>query len=171
MDLQETIVLIIKEREEAIQLLTMDPQVYKELLTHHRRRTNGHDEPLHDGVQIGSDGSGLCGGWINISSTPQGFWNIGVFIEQRGVAGGHRGGHNPTGRAWASRRALVSCAHLGLPLRYFFGPLDVFQSKKSTKSFTAFGLRLILITCNVKNMQKQQLALGTMSIGQYQKMI
>jgi hypothetical protein len=25
---------------------------------------------------------------------PEGFWNIGVFIEQRGGAGGHRDGHN-----------------------------------------------------------------------------
>ena len=64
MDLQETIVLRIKrEREEAIQLLTMDPQVYNELLTHHRRGTNEDDEPLRDGVQIGSGVSGTCGGW------------------------------------------------------------------------------------------------------------
>ena len=46
MDLQETIVLIIKrEREEAIQLLTTDPKVYKELLMHHLRGTNGGGEP------------------------------------------------------------------------------------------------------------------------------
>ena len=48
MDLQETIVLIIKrerEREEAIQLLTTDPKVCKELLTHHQRGTNGGGEP------------------------------------------------------------------------------------------------------------------------------
>ena len=42
MDLQETIVLKIKrERVEAILLLTTDPKVYKRLLTHHRRGTNG----------------------------------------------------------------------------------------------------------------------------------
>ena len=53
MDLQETIVLRIKrerERDEAIYLLTTDPKVYKELLTHHRRGTNGSGEPLRDGV-------------------------------------------------------------------------------------------------------------------------
>ena len=51
MDLQETIVLRIKrERDEAISLLTMDPKVYKELVTHHRRGTNGSGEPLRDGV-------------------------------------------------------------------------------------------------------------------------
>ena len=46
---------------------------------------------------------------IDFRRLPLDFWNIGVFIEQRGGAGGHRGGHNPPGRAWASRRALVSC--------------------------------------------------------------
>ena len=46
MDLQETIVLRIqRERGEAIQLLTTDPKVYKELLMHHRRGTNGGGEP------------------------------------------------------------------------------------------------------------------------------
>jgi membrane protease YdiL (CAAX protease family) len=44
----------------------------------------------------------------------------------------------------ASRRALVSWAHLGPPLRYFFGPLDVFWSKKNSKKFccvwTPFGI-------------------------------
>ena len=43
--------------------------------------------------------------------------------------------------------------------------------KNSPWSFMAFGLRRILIFCDVKNMEKQQLALGTMSIGSYQKMI
>ena len=41
-----------------------------------------------------------------------------------------RGGHNPPGHAWASRRTLVSCAHLGLPLWYFFGPSCVFWPRK-----------------------------------------
>ena len=66
MDLQETIVLRIRrerEREEDIQLLTTDPEVYNKLLTHHQRGTNEDDEPLRDGVQIGSGGSGLCDGW------------------------------------------------------------------------------------------------------------
>ena len=33
--------------------------------------------------------------------------------------------------------------------------------KKSTKSFAVFGLRLILIFCDVKNKQKTATALGT----------
>ena len=38
------------ERDEAIYLLTTDPKVSKELVTHHRRGTNGSGEPLRDGV-------------------------------------------------------------------------------------------------------------------------
>ena len=38
---------------------------------------------------------------IDFRRLPLGFWNIGVFIEQRGGPGGTRGGHNPTGHAWA----------------------------------------------------------------------
>ena len=41
---------------------------------------------------------------------------LGVFIVQIGVAGGHRGGHNPLGRVWGPRRALlVGCVPLGSP--------------------------------------------------------
>ena len=37
--------------------------------------------------------------------------------------------------------------------------------KKSTKSFVVFGLRSVLISYDKKTCRKQQLALGTMSIG------
>ena len=43
MDLQETIVLRIQRERESH--LATDPKVYKELLTHHRRGTNGGGEP------------------------------------------------------------------------------------------------------------------------------
>ena len=59
--------------------------------------------------------SRLCGGWMNISSTPLGFleyWGI-YRAKRRSV--GTRGGHNPLGHAWASWRALVGCALLGAP--------------------------------------------------------
>ena len=56
-------VLKIKEREEAIQLLAMDPQVYGELLTHHRQGSKVDVEAQRDrfplrqstkkGLQIG----------------------------------------------------------------------------------------------------------------------
>ena len=44
MDLQETIVLRI-QRERECHLATNYPEVYKELLMHHRRGTNGGGEP------------------------------------------------------------------------------------------------------------------------------
>ena len=57
-------VLKIKEREEAIQLLAMDSQVYGELLTHHRKGSKVDVEALRDrfplrqiarkGLQMGS---------------------------------------------------------------------------------------------------------------------
>ena len=45
-------------------------------------------------------------------------------------------------------------------LWHFFVPLDVFWFKKISKSFTAFGLRLVLISCGVKNKQKTTTGTG-----------
>jgi hypothetical protein len=41
-----------------------------------------------------------------------------------------RGGYHPPGRAWASWRTLVGCAHPGPPLRLIFGPSGVFWFRK-----------------------------------------
>ena len=131
MDLQETIVLRIKrEREESIQLLTTDPKVYKELLTHHRRGTNGSSEPLRDGVQIGSGGSGLCGGWINISSTPLGFWEYQGIYRAKRRSGGHLRWAQPT-RA----RPGFLCSPRGTP-RCCQGPLRSFWPIKNLGKVT-----------------------------------
>ena len=54
---------------------------------------------------------------------------------------------------------------LGHPQVLLWPILGVLVHKNSPKSFAAFGLRLILIFCDVKNKKKQQLELGTMSIG------
>ena len=54
---------------------------------------------------------------------------------------------------------------LGHPQVLLWPTGGLLVNKKSTKSFAAFGLRLVLIFCKVKNKQKQQLALGIMSIG------
>ena len=57
----------------------------------------------------------LAAAGIDFRRLPYGFWNIAVFIEQRGGAGGGRGGH-----AWAPRHNQVGCAHLsGLPHHLF----------------------------------------------------
>ena len=57
----------------------------------------------------------LAAAGIDFHRLPQGLWNIGVFIEQRDGARGHRGGHNPPGRSWGPMNALVGCAPLGAP--------------------------------------------------------
>ena len=84
----------------------------------------------------------------------------------RKAPGGAPRGAQPTRARLASRRVLVSCAHLGLPLRYFFGPLYVLWSQKIHKKFRCvwnpFGIDFL--QCK-KHAKKQQLAHGTMSIG------
>ena len=64
------------------------------------------------------------------------------------------------GAPGGARRALVGFAHLGgLPHSLFGTSVAHWMSsgpKKSTKSFAAFGLLLILISCNVKNKQKRE---------------
>ena len=44
---EENLVLRSKEREEAIQVLTMDPKIYGKLLTTHRRGLGDDGEALH----------------------------------------------------------------------------------------------------------------------------
>ena len=100
---------------------------------------------------------------MNISSTPLGFLEYWGIYRAKGGLGGTRGGHNPPGRAWASWRALVDCAPLrGTPLVLLWPTGSLPVQKKSPKSFAAFGLRLVLIFCDVKNKQKT-----TTSIGHY----
>ena len=65
----------------------------------------------------------------------------------------HQGAPGAPGAPWW---VVASTAHLsGTSLAHWVssGP------KKSPKSFVAIGLRLVLIFCEVKNKQKQQLAL------------
>ena len=131
--------------------------------------------------------SRLCGSWMNISSTPLGFWYFGGIYRAKRQSGGTRGGHVTSQifnlecwgiyrakRQWGGhpRWAQPTRARLGLldrpggcrtpwsTPRCFLGPLDVFWPKNSWRSFAAFGLRLILISCNVKNKQKKT-ATGT----------
>ena len=161
MDLQETIVLRIqRDRERAIQLLTTDPKVYKELLTHHRRGINGSGEHLRDGVQIGSGGSGLCGGWMNIPSTPLGFLEYwGIYRAKRQFRGHPRWAQPTWARLGPQARPSGLCSPRSTP-RCFPGPLDVFWPKKILKKFhyvwTPFGL----ISSNVKNKQKTTTGAG-----------
>jgi hypothetical protein len=102
----------------------------------------------------------------------RGFLEIWEFIELRG--GGTEGwlGQHPPGHARPLWRGLVGVAHLGLCLQYFFLSPVVFWPKKNPQKVS---LHLDSVwygfSVNQKQGRKQQLALGTMSIGQYQKMI
>ena len=58
----------------------------------------------------------LAAAGIDFRRLPYGFWNIGVFIEQRGGAGGGQGGHIPPGRGWAPRRPRGGVLPSGPPL-------------------------------------------------------
>ena len=68
---------------------------------------------------------------IDFCRLPMGFYNIGVFIEQRGGPGGTRGGHNPPERAWTSRRSLVGCAPLGAPPQALLWPTGCLPVQKN----------------------------------------
>ena len=89
-----------------------------------------------------------------------------IFLGQKTSSGPRkhlgvpRGEQHPSGRARRPRHALVGAAPLEHPLRCFLGPLTFFWPKKSSRSFVAFGLYLILISYNVKNMQKTTTSTG-----------
>ena len=69
-------------------------------------------------------------------------WNIWWILEQISTGGGPRGEHNPPGRAREPRRALVSCAHQGGPLRYLFAPIFIIYliKKISGSRFPTVGI-------------------------------
>ena len=116
MDLQETIVSRIQRPRESHLATNYGPEGLQ-ITTHasserHQWRWWTPSEMVCRLDLVVLDSAAV--GWI-FRQLPYGFWNIGVFIEQRGGPGGTRGGHNPPGRAWASWRALVGCASLRAP--------------------------------------------------------
>ena len=88
---------------------------------------------------------------MNISSTPLGFVDFWGIYRAKRRSGGTRGGHNPPGCA---RRTLIGCAPLGAPPGAALAHRVPSGPKKSPKSFVVFGLRLILISRDVKNKKK-----------------
>ena len=89
------------------------------------------------------------------SETPGGFfWARRKPVGQESTRGAARGEQHPEGRARRLRCALVGAAPSRLPSGAFLAHWISFVPKKSSKSFVAFGLHLILISRDVKNMQK-----------------
>ena len=112
-------VLRTKEREEAIQLITMGPKVCDKLLTHHRRGYGVAVEALHDriplwqiagkGPQMGSHGYKRLRWWKSGFVAPLDvFGGIRVYIGERIRSGGYEG---PT-RSGAAPSTLVASLRL-----------------------------------------------------------
>ena len=117
---RENTVLKIKEREETIQLLAMDAQVYGELLTHHRKGSKVDVEALRDRFPLRlSTGKGLQMGSRknrNLQRRKKGFrWlSIGFPIFENlqkwdQVGRSHMGPTRQQGTPWEGRRALMPC--------------------------------------------------------------
>ena len=88
------------------------------------------------------------------SSTPLGFLEYwGIYRAKRRCRRPPRWAQ-PTWARLGLQAPLVGCDPLELPSGTFLAHWMSFGPKKSTKSFAAFGLRLVLISCDVKNMQK-----------------
>ena len=103
---------------------------------------------------------------MNISTPPLGFLEYLGIYRVKGRSGGHPRWAQPTrARLGLLARPGGLCPPRGTP-QVQPGPIAfLLAHKKSSWSFVAFGLHLILISCDVKNMEKQQLAPDTMSIG------
>ena len=152
MKIMENFVLKIQEREEVIQLLAMDPQVYGELLTHHQRGRGVDEEALriripppagHQNMpQMGS-----CGD-RSLRRRKSTFDDLLIFS---GIIGniqakdlGQRCPREPTSlRRGPPGRGLGSCGVLGGPLPQFSSfPIFFCFGKNLFGSFVPFGLRL-----------------------------
>ena len=93
MKIMKNMVLKSKEREEAIQLLAMDPKVCGELLTHHRRGNRVDVEALRDriplrqiarkGPKMGSHGNRRLRRWKSIFVDASGVSRIYVNIQAK----------------------------------------------------------------------------------------
>jgi len=96
----------------------------------------------------------------------RGFWDFRGFIELKGGGEDLRVGHHPEGRARGPWRALVGGGPPVVLLREFFLPTGVFWPRKNPQKLV-LRLDSVWYGFPVKQKQgrKQQLALGTMSIG------
>ena len=91
-------------------------------------------------------GSGLCGGWVNISSTPLGFLEyLGIYRAKRRFGGQPRWAQPTRARLGLQARPRVLCSPRA-PSSVLLWPTGCLLVQKNPKSFAAFG--------NVKNMQK-----------------
>ena len=116
--------------------------------------------PIRDGVQIGSGGSALLRRLDQyFVDSPRVSRIFGYLQSKEVVQGAPEVGRTPQGALGPSHTPwwvlLPSSSPSGASLAHWLssGP------KNSSRSCVAFGIRLILISCDVKNMQKK--ATGT----------
>ena len=153
MKIMKNMVLKKKERDEAIQLLAMHPQVYGELLTH-QRSGNGVDvDALRDqfpprqitgkGSQIGFHGNRGSRRRKNIFvALSRGFRFLGNLQAEEVGQRSHGGPTSLLGAPQAAPRGLVAC-----PGALFLGSQAPWVSSVPEKNlfggFIPFGLHLI----------------------------
>ena len=92
---------------------------------------------------------------MNISSTPLGlleYW--GIYRAKRQSVGHPRRAEPTRARLGLLVHPGGLCPPRGTPQVLLWPILGVLVHKKSPKSFAVFGLRFILISCDVKNKQK-----------------
>ena len=164
-------VLRIKEREESIYLLAMDPEVCGKLLTLYRKG-NGVDVeaprdqiPLREiaekGPKMGSRRYRRLRRWKSGFVAPWMFSGYkSIYRRKKQVGGATRGP-----RGWGAPFGLVAFLTSTPSL------LDCVCSKEDPRDgFIPFGLCLIFLFCEtLKQAKKQQFALGFWLIGQSQK--
>src|SRR3989337_171256 len=91
----------------------------------------------------------LCGGGTSDLGLPRGFLEyLVIYRANRGC------GRPPRWAQPAQARPGGLCPPLGTPQVLLWPIGCLLVHKKSTKSLAVFGLRLILISCDVKNKQK-----------------
>ena len=101
-----------------------------------------------------------CGGGTLDLGLPRGFLEyLTIYREKRGCGRPPRWAQPTRARLGPQARPGGLCPPRGTPQVLLWAILSVLVHKKSPKRFVVFGLRLILISCDVKN--KQKTATGT----------
>ena len=144
---------MIKEREQAIQLLAMDPQVCGKLLTHHRRGNKVVDSPSHRVPEKASRWdlaiTDTCGGEKSVlGGSLLVSWFLRIYrgrIRLNRETRGPQGTRARAGGSWPPPLSSDFLPKLLVPLM---------SRKKPSKSFMAFGLCLVVISQKTKNRQK-----------------
>ena len=159
-------VLRIKEREEAIQVLAMDPQVCGGLLTLHRKGNRVDVDALRDRIHLRQDtgkesprwdimGTEGCDGgklfsWLSLLVL--GYMRI---YRRRNQVGGVTRGPQGWGACPGGRRVSLPRGRLAASLTSTPSLLDHFCSKKDPhEGFIPFGFRLIFLFCKTQKQGK-----------------